>query len=94
MRDVIIVGRKNLTIRFALKIELLWRRSLGNHDGGLFCLVNVDLLDYSVSQKAADTLSFLLQESWYNRNEGDVSSHWISTNYYVNEDDEVGAGGG
>ncbi|KAK2555497.1 E3 ubiquitin-protein ligase rnf213-alpha [Acropora cervicornis] len=53
----------------AEEIELLWRRSLGNHDGGLFCLVNVDLLDYSVSQKAADTLSFLLQESWYNRNE-------------------------
>ena len=78
MRDVIIVGRKNITIRFALKIELLWRRSLGNHDGGLFCLVNVDLLDYSVSQKAADTLSFLLQESWYNRNQGDVSSYWIS----------------
>ena len=78
MRAVIIVGRKNLTIRFALKIELLWRRSLGNHDGGLFCLVNVDLLDYSVSQKAADTLSFLLHESWYNRNEGDVSSHFVS----------------
>ena len=78
MRDVIVVGRQNITICFALKIELLWRRSLGNLDGGLFCLVNVDLLDYSVSQKAADTLSFLLQEPWYNRNEGDVSSHFVS----------------
>ncbi|XP_067056125.1 E3 ubiquitin-protein ligase rnf213-alpha-like isoform X2 [Acropora muricata] len=51
----------------AEEIELLWRRCLGDHDGGLFCLVNVDVLDYSVSQKAADTLSFLLQE--YNSNE-------------------------
>ena len=70
------------------QIELLWRRSLGNHDGGLFCLVNVDLLDYSVSQKAADTLSFLLQESWYNRNEGDVSSYWISKITLLQEFDE------
>ena len=41
-------------------------------------MVNVDLLDYSVSQKATDMLSFLMQESCYNRNEGDVSSHCIS----------------
>ncbi|XP_068694646.1 E3 ubiquitin-protein ligase rnf213-alpha-like isoform X2 [Montipora foliosa] len=53
----------------AEEIELLWRRSLGDQDGGLFCLVNVDNLDYSVSQRAADTLSFLLQEPPYNRNE-------------------------
>ena len=33
-------------------------------------MVNVDLLDYSVAQKAADSLSFLLQEPPYNRNEG------------------------
>ncbi|XP_078381354.1 E3 ubiquitin-protein ligase rnf213-alpha-like isoform X3 [Oculina patagonica] len=54
----------------AEEIELLWRRSLGDHDGRLFCLVNVDLLDYSVSQKAADALGFLLQEPQYNRDEG------------------------
>ena len=57
-------------ISIVLQIELLWRRSLGDHDGRLFCLVNVDLVDYSVSQKAADTLGFLLQEPQYNRNEG------------------------
>ena len=38
-------------------------------------MVNVDLLDYSVSQKAADTLSFLLQE--YDSNEGDVPSYRV-----------------
>ncbi|KAJ7355098.1 hypothetical protein OS493_027887, partial [Desmophyllum pertusum] len=54
----------------AEEIELLWRRSLGDQDGRLFCLANVDLLDYSVSRKAADTLEFLLQESQYNRNHG------------------------
>ena len=36
----------------------------------MFCLVNVDLLDYTVSQKAADSLEFLLQEPQYNRNNG------------------------
>ena len=36
----------------------------------MFCLVNVDLLDYTVSQKAADSLEFLLQEPQYNRNDG------------------------
>ena len=36
----------------------------------MFCLVNVDLLDYSVSQKAADCLEFLLQEPQYNRSDG------------------------
>ena len=36
----------------------------------MFCLVNVDLLDYSVSQKAADSLEILLQEPHYNRNDG------------------------
>ncbi|XP_068694638.1 E3 ubiquitin-protein ligase rnf213-alpha-like [Montipora foliosa] len=50
------------------EIELLWRRSLGDQDAGLFCLINVDQLDYSVSQRAADTLSFLLQEPLYSRN--------------------------
>ena len=32
--------------------------------------MNVDLLDYTVSQKAADSLEFLLQEPQYNRNDG------------------------
>ena len=36
----------------------------------MYCLVNVDLLDYTVSQKAADSLEFLLQEPQYNRNDG------------------------
>ena len=36
----------------------------------MFCLVHVDLLDYSVSQKAADSLEFLLQEPQCNRNDG------------------------
>ena len=36
----------------------------------MFCLVNVDVLDYSVSQKAADSLEILLQEPQYNRNDG------------------------
>ena len=36
----------------------------------MFCLVNVGLLDYSVSQKAADSLEILLQEPQYNRNDG------------------------
>ena len=36
----------------------------------MFCLVNVDLLDYSVSQKAADSLEMLLQEPQYSRNDG------------------------
>ena len=29
----------------------------------MFCLVNVGLLDYSVSHKAADSLEFLLQHN-------------------------------
>lgn len=36
----------------------------------MFCLVNVDHLDYTVSQKAADSLEFLLQEPQYNRSDG------------------------
>ena len=32
--------------------------------------MNVDLLDYTVSQKAADSLEFLLQEPQYNRSDG------------------------
>ena len=36
----------------------------------MFCLVNVDLLDYSVSHKAADSLEFLLQKRQYNCNDG------------------------
>ena len=35
--------------------------------------MNVDLLDYTVSQKAADSLEFLLQEPQYNRNDGILS---------------------
>ncbi|XP_022783821.1 E3 ubiquitin-protein ligase rnf213-alpha-like [Stylophora pistillata] len=54
------------------EIELLWRRSLADHEGRLFCLVNVELLDYNVSKKAADVLDVLLHEPQYGRNE-DVS---------------------
>ena len=36
----------------------------------MFCLVNVDLLDYTVSQKATVSLEFLLQEPQYNRSDG------------------------
>ena len=36
----------------------------------MFCLVNVDLLDYTVSKKAADSLEFLMQEPQYNRSDG------------------------
>ncbi|CAH3029473.1 unnamed protein product, partial [Porites evermanni] len=54
----------------AEEIELLWRRALGDSGVQMFCLVHVDLLDYSVSQKAADSLEFLLQEPQCNRNDG------------------------
>ncbi|PFX29705.1 E3 ubiquitin-protein ligase RNF213 [Stylophora pistillata] len=54
----------------AEEIELLWRRSLADHDGRLFCLVNVDRLDYGVSQKASDVLEVLLHEPQYSQNEG------------------------
>ena len=44
------------------QIELLLRRALFDRERRLFCLVNADLVDYSVSQKAAEKLSLLLQD--------------------------------
>lgn len=61
-----------------LQIELFWRRSLGDHDGQVFCLVDADLLDYRVSQKAADSLDSLLQ---YNSNDGIES--YFNFGFYV-----------
>lgn len=61
-------------ISLCFQIELLWRRSLADHDGRLFCLVNVDLLDYGVSQKASDVLEVLLHEPQYSQNEGNKKS--------------------
>lgn len=61
-----------------LQIELFWRRSLGDHDRQVFCLVDADLLDYRVSQKAADSLDSLLQ---YNSNDGIES--YFNFGFYV-----------
>ena len=49
-------------------MELLWRRALADDGEKLYCLVNGDLLDYDVSQKAVDCLHTLMQD--YSDNEG------------------------
>ena len=43
-------------------MELLWRRTLADAGERLYCLVNADLLDYDVSQKAVDCLHTLMQD--------------------------------
>ncbi|XP_078382607.1 E3 ubiquitin-protein ligase rnf213-alpha-like isoform X3 [Oculina patagonica] len=44
------------------EVELLWRRALANDGDKLYCLVNGDLLDYDISQKAVDCLHTLMQD--------------------------------
>ena len=43
-------------------MELLWRRALTDPQGKFHCLVMGDLLDYDVSQKAADCLHTLIRD--------------------------------
>ena len=48
----------------------MWRRALTDPQGKFHCLVMGDLLDYDVSQKAADCLHTLIRD--YN-NESNIS---------------------
>ena len=62
---------------FLLQVELLWRRALAETSGQrLYCLVQADVLDYDVSQKAVDSLHTLMQD--YNNESKNVLQRRLS----------------
>ena len=58
---------------------MLWRRALTDPQGKFHCLVMGDLLDYDVSQKAADCLHTLIRD--YD-NESNISIFGLVLFYY------------
>ena len=43
------------------KIELLWRRAIGDMEGRFYCLAHADVLDFSVSKQAVEMLGVVTQ---------------------------------
>ncbi len=48
---------------YILQVELLWRRTVGDKSGSVYCLMHVDLLSYDVSDEAEISLQQITKDN-------------------------------